>query len=185
MDQLDKTYEIAGSPAKLVGLTLLGVIMTVLSAAMALGYMGVAYGSFRQFIGMVGAVFFGAMLAIIVRRLLTSGSAIVTISPQGIVDTRVASGLIPWNAIHDIGVWTMHGQKIIVLAVPPEVEQSIGLTRMARWSRDANRKLGADGLCITAAGLKTKYDDLLAAIAQRVENASSAGAASRASDAAG
>jgi hypothetical protein len=33
---------------------------------------------------------------------------------------------------------------------------------IARWTRGANRALGADGLCVTAQGLKIDYPALLA-----------------------
>jgi len=35
-------------------------------------------------------------------------------------------------------------------------------SRIARWSRGANRALGADGLCVAAQGLTIKFDSLLA-----------------------
>jgi hypothetical protein len=48
----------------------------------------------------------------------------------------------------------------MVLAVDPEVEGKLHLSRIARWSRGANKRLGADGLCVTAQGLKIDYDEL-------------------------
>jgi hypothetical protein len=55
-------------------------------------------------------------------------------------------------------------QKIIVLVVEPATEASLALTPIVRWTRDANRALGADGLCIAAQGLKIDHDTLLATI---------------------
>ncbi|MGH6925292.1 MAG: hypothetical protein ACRED5_16290 [Propylenella sp.] len=49
----------------------------------------------------------------------------------------------------------------MVLAVDPETERNLHLSRIARWSRGANRRLGADGLCVTAQDLKVSYDELL------------------------
>ena len=51
-----------------------------------------------------------------------------------------------------------------MLAVEPDVEAAIGLTRIARFTRQPNRALGADGLCLGAQGLKIKHDALLALI---------------------
>jgi hypothetical protein len=50
----------------------------------------------------------------------------------------------------------------MVLAVDPAAERGFVLTRMARMTRDMNRSLGADGLCVTASGIKIDYDTLLA-----------------------
>ncbi len=49
----------------------------------------------------------------------------------------------------------------MVLDVDPAVEAALLLSRIARWSRAANKQLGADGLCVTAQGLKMGYDELL------------------------
>jgi hypothetical protein len=86
---------------------------------------------------------------------------VITISPEGIRDTRIATALIPWSAVSNISTWEFSNQKAMVLAIPPGVEDQLGLTRMARVTRDANCALGADGLCVTAAGVKIDYDTLL------------------------
>jgi hypothetical protein len=48
------------------------------------------------------------------------------------------------------------------------VEGSIQMTRMARFTRGPNKSLGADGLCVTAAGLKISHDKLLEAVLAHV-----------------
>ena len=63
--------------------------------------------------------------------------------------------------MQDISTWGIQGQKIMVLAIDPAVESRLTTTPIARWSRGANRALGADGLCITAQGLKIDYKSLL------------------------
>jgi hypothetical protein len=167
MNRLDQTLEIKGSPAKLVGLFALGVVMTAASAAIAFGYIPVAAGSLREALAWVGVAFFGFGTVVIARRFFKASDAVVTLTPEGIRDTRLAERPIPWRAIQNIGTWSMNGQNVIVLKVPPETEDSIGLTRLARWSRGANAKLGADGLCITAAGLKMGHQALLDEIIKR------------------
>jgi hypothetical protein len=82
--------------------------------------------------------------------LLSVSGPVVTVTPEGIRDTRVAAEVIPWSAITGISTWQYRGQKIMVLAVDPATESGLTLTRIARWSRGANRALGADGLCIAA-----------------------------------
>lgn len=116
----------------------------------------------------------GLGFAVWVGRLLTRRGPVVTIGPQGIRDTRVAAEFIPWRAVRDITTWditrldkvgqqlmALAGQQVMVLAVDPAVEQTLTLTRLARWSRARNRRAGADGLCIASADLKTDYDTLL------------------------
>ena len=86
---------------------------------------------------------------------------VITITQEGIRDRRVAAELIPWSAVRGIKIWEYRGQRVMVFAVDPTVETGLDLTRTVRWTRDANRSLGADGLCVTAQGLKIGFDDLL------------------------
>lgn len=171
MTNAAQTMEIQGSPAKLIGLFILGIALTAACAAIVLGYIPVTPGSLRQFLAWTGLIFFALILVLIAYRLLTVKDAVVTITPQGIRDTRVAERIIPWSAVQKVSTWEMQGQKVIVLQVPPEVEGSIQMTRMARFSRGPNRSLGADGLSITAAGLKISHDQLLSEVMARVEAA--------------
>jgi hypothetical protein len=162
------TIEIKGSPAKLLGLFALGILMTLACALVTFGYIPVTAGSLRQFLIWVGVVFFGLGTLVAGSRLMRASDTVVTLSPNGLLDTRLSQRPIPWGAIQEVGVWTMQGQKVIVLPVPPETEKSVGLTRIASWSRGANKKLGADGLCVMASGLETSHDALLAQITARV-----------------
>jgi hypothetical protein len=170
MFQTDQIIEIQSSPGKLIGLLFLGVLMTAASAFVALG--GIAQpGSYIEFIGWVGVVFFGAILGLIVYRMFNAKDVLVTITPEGILDKRVAARIIPWAAVRKVSVWEMQRQKVIVLDVPTDVEGSIQMTRMARFTRGPNKSLGADGLCLTAAGLKISHEKLLEAVLAHVEAA--------------
>jgi hypothetical protein len=171
MNTSSETIEIKGSPAKLLGLVAIGILMTGACAMIVFGYIPVAGGSLRQFLVWVGLPFFGLCTLLAASRLLRASNTVVTLSPEGILDTRLSQRPIPWSAIQEVGVWTMQGQKVIVLPVPPETENAIGLTRIASWSRGANKKLGADGLCVMASGLKISHDALLAEITARVNAA--------------
>ncbi len=157
-----RTIAIAGSPWKMLGLGLLGIGMTALSVAIAVPLLPEArVGLLGQVFGVVGALFFGACTLLTLWQALTMTGAVVTLTPTGIHDRRLASREIPWAAIRGISTWSSHGQKILVLAVDPAVEATLGLSKIARMSRGANRSLGADGLCISAQGLAMNYDDLL------------------------
>ena len=157
-----KTIEVRGSRLKLVLLGALGIAMTAGCAWVA--WAGLASpGSFAQLAIWIGVPFFGMCTLIGLRRLFTAERVVLTLSPEGIRDTRVAAEVVPWAAVRGLGTWAMQGQKVLVLDVDPEVEKRLSLTRMARWSRGANAKLGADGLCISATGLEIGYDSLFEA----------------------
>jgi hypothetical protein len=157
-----RAVEIESSPVRMLGLAVLGIFATAVSAAVALHAVpDVAPGSLLEFYGRVGTLFFAACTVLILWRALTMRGPVVTITREGIRDRRVAAELIPWSAVNDIGVWKYRGQRAMVLAVEPTVEAGLNLTRIARWTRDANRALRADGLCVTAQGLKIGFDELL------------------------
>jgi hypothetical protein len=160
------TLSILPSRGKMLGLLVLGILMTAAAAAVAFHLFPVRRGSLTEFLGGdVGTLFFALCTLLIAWRTVSAvgGAPVVTLSPDGIRDMRVAAETIPWSAVTKISIWQSQGQRVIVLAVEPAVEQQLTLTRIARWSRGANKMLGADGLCVTAQGLKTSFDTLRAA----------------------
>jgi hypothetical protein len=161
MVQTSDVMEIKGSPVKLIGLFALGVLMTALSAALGFGW--IPAGPIAEAVGWFGLVFFGPCTAICVWRLLTASQTLVTITPHGIKDIRVAADVVPWSAVRNVSTAEVQGQKFIVLAVDPSIEQQLALTLAAKWSRAPNRMLGVDGLCVSAIGLKIDHDTLFRA----------------------
>jgi len=153
-----RTLVVESSPAKLVLLVGLGVLMTTAAMTVAL-LPGIS--PFHKAIAYFGTVFSGLCTCLLLWRLLTARGPVITISPEGIRDTRIVATLIPWSAIRGISTWEYRRQKVMVLAMKPGTEDGLALTRRARWTRSANRALGADGLCVTASGLKIDYDTLL------------------------
>lgn len=156
-----QTYAFGQSPWKM-GLIVLGCIgFVAASALMIIGVIdGRRFGLDASTVGWIGAIVFGAFLLLALWRLIGTRGPVVTVSPRGLHDTRISKKVIPWSAVRGVSIWQMSNQKIIVVAVTPEAEQAIGLTRMAKWTRGANRSLGADGLCINP-GIRAKPDDLL------------------------
>jgi hypothetical protein len=155
--------EIEASPAKLIGVAVIGAVLTALSAAIAFhAFPKVQPGSFAEFTGYVGMPLFAACTLLAVWRAFTSRGPVVTLTPQGILDRRLAPELIPWSAIKDIAVWKHRRQRFMVLMVDPAFEAGLHLTRGVRWSRNANRALGVDGLCVGANDLKIGFEKLLA-----------------------
>lgn len=168
IEKAPPVIQIEGSPTKLLLLCNLGVLTTFLSAAIAIPLIpGFHPTLYAQVIGYFGAVFFALCTALAAKRIFSAGAPVVTIAPDGIRDTRVAAEFIPWSAVQRIWTWEYSRQKAMVLAVDPEFERSLTLTRLARWTRSANRSLGADGLCVTAQGLKVGHDALIATCIQR------------------
>lgn len=159
-----RTVTIPGSPLKMWGLFLLGLCMTALSLAIAVPLIPVTPSKalWGLVFGSIGAVFFGFCTIMILWRAVTTTGPVVTLSPTGIRDVRVAARVVPWQAIQGISTWSYQGQDIMVLAVGPEVEAELQLSTIARMTRRANRALGADGLCVAAQGLKISYAELLA-----------------------
>ena len=84
----------------------------------------------------------------------------MTVSPAGLRDVRVAAEPIPWRAIKSISTWQMQRQMVLLLAIDPADEARLTLTRLTRWTRSAHRRLGADGLVVSAHGLKVGYPTL-------------------------
>ena len=163
MIDTNEHLEIDASPWNQLGLGLVGIAMTALGATLAFGLLpnGPPPGSFGQLIGYMALLFFGLCTAILLWRAFTSRGPIVTITPDGIRDSRIAWEVIPWTAVQQISTWTHSGQKVMVLAVDPLVESQLSLTRIAKMTRGANRSFSIDGLCVTAQGLKMSYDELL------------------------
>jgi hypothetical protein len=160
--------EIRQSPWEMLKLMVLAVGFVALSLALALpAYSGMTFRYPTNYIaiavGWVGFLFFGACLILIGLRAATTIGPVLSLTPEGILDTRVAAKRIPWTAIRDIKTWEYSGQRILVLDVDPEVEANLRPSLMTRLTRRANAGLGADGLSITTQGLSMSYDDLVAA----------------------
>lgn len=159
-----RTLELLHSPLKMFGVLVAGVLMTSLSLVFVLPvFPGLGSDPVTHVIGIVGTLFFGLCTLMIVRQWFTL-EAVITLSPTGLRDVRVAQEFIPWAAIERLSTWTLQGQSTLVVAVAPEVESRLTLTRTARWTRGANRKLGADGLCVSAHGLKVDFASLAALV---------------------
>ncbi|MBD8890365.1 STM3941 family protein [Roseibium litorale] len=165
-----RPLEIAASPLKRIGLFLLSPVMAAVSLFPILYTWGTPdANSLVVFFCYIGVVLFSACGVLILWRTLKETGTVIEIRPDGIRDIRdirVAAEVIPWSAVLDIYTWTYQRQSIMVVSIPQEVEQTLNLTRIARWSRKANTSLGADGLCISASGLKISYDQLLDATLQ-------------------
>ena len=149
-----------------------GLAMTALAAAMAFRMSDdIKPGSLPELMGYVGLILFGFITIYTLWRVAATRGPVLTLTQTGIIDTRVAAEEIPWSSVRTLSTWTMHRQKILVLDIDPEVEAGLSLTRIARWSREPNKRLGADGLCVAARGLKIDHDRLAQLCAERIGRA--------------
>jgi hypothetical protein len=121
-------------------------------------------GAFLQFIGWVSILFFGACSLLWVVQSIRFRGAIVIIDSDEILDRRVSDRTIPWTAVQEVNVWSLEAQRIPILKLDPAFDASFPTKMITRWTRGANRKLGADGIAINPAGLKITFDGLLQAI---------------------
>ena len=159
--RLPEPLEVRQHPARTLVLLLTGLAMTGLAAALIV--VDTPWGGIGPIVGWIGAVAFGAATGYVLWRLVTVRGPVISMSEAGFHDTRVTADVVPWREISGATTWTYHRQKVLLLAVRKDAWDHLSLTRAARWSRDANRKLGADGLAITSAGLTVSHDALRAA----------------------
>ncbi len=95
-------------------------------------------------------------------RLATLRRPIVTIAPDGIRDRRIAGEMVPWSAVARVSSREDYRSKVMVLAIDQRTERTLTRTWRSRLSRDAERRMGTGGLCVTASGLRTSHETLMA-----------------------
>lgn len=170
MSDADGILEIHASPLKTVLLMLGSLAFAALAAAMMLGWFP-DLSDYYRFVGFLGFCMFGPCSVLWAAKLVRERGPVVTLSPQGLRDIRIAPQTIPWTAIWRTSVWETHGTKFILLDVDPEFERQMTLSRIVRWTRGGNRSMGIQGLSVATTGLKISHDTLFSRIAAQVEAA--------------
>ncbi len=138
----------------------------VLGYFMASGAMGGA-SALNQVMGFAAMILAAAAVIFILRQWFIDAAPVVTLTPSGLTDIRIAKEEIPWTAISNLALWQQGRHKSLVLTIDPEIEARLTLTRLARWTREPNKALGVDGLCVAGSGLKIKFEMLAELIAER------------------
>jgi hypothetical protein len=156
-----RTIEFHASPTRVLTLLSFSVMSMAIAAALAFRlFPNVPDDPSVVSAGYSGIAFFGFCAVVALWRLYTQRGPIVTISPAGLRDVRVAAEPIPWRAIKSISTWQMQRQMVLLVTIDPADEARLTLTRVARWMRTANRRLGADGIVVSSHGLKVGYPTL-------------------------
>ncbi len=164
--------EIEASSMPAVIALLSGLTMTVLSAIVAFRDSPDGVKSdFVQYSGYAGLLIGPLATALHFWRISKNKGAVVTLSGTGIRDTRIAPEEIPWAGIYSMATWDFQRQKALVFSVDPDIEAGLTTTFMARWSRKANKRYGADGLVVSASGLQIDHDSLGLLCADRIKRA--------------
>ncbi len=145
------TIMLAGNAA---GLVAAGVVVTRVASA----------GSFVQVFGWAAVLFFGTCCVLIVRELLAFRGVVVVIDRDGILDRRVSNQPMPWAKVLGVDVWSLDAQRFVILKLDPDFDAAFPTKAITRWTRGANKKIGADGITVNPRGLKISFDLLLAAI---------------------
>ena len=130
---------IAYSKLKLANAALGGLPLIAAALALSFGWLPGTEGGFTRATGWVALLFFGACLGVILWRLFGSRGDVVTMTSDGLVDQRVVSGAIAWRAIRVVSVWELSRQKVIVLKLDREIEKSLALKPVAKWTSGPNR----------------------------------------------
>ncbi|MGZ3408849.1 MAG: STM3941 family protein [Rhizomicrobium sp.] len=164
------TLEFGYSIPKMLGLFAGGVALTAASAVIALGIISdTGWGPLAPILGDVGVIFFGLCTVICLWRLLTGRGPVVSMTPEGIRDIRVAKEVIPWRSIRKLSRYEILGNESLVLLVDEQTEHKLTLSRIAKSTRKANTALGADGLIVAQQGLNTNFQTLFDAATAYVQ----------------
>jgi hypothetical protein len=156
-----RAVEFHASPTRQLSLLVFSVFSMAIATALAWQLMpGMPSDPTAVSAGYTGVLFFGFCAAVAIWRLWVQRGAIVTVSPAGLRDVRVAAEPIPWSAIKSISTAQMQRQMVLLVAIDPAAEQHLTITRVARWIREAHRRSGVDGLVVSAQGLKVGYPTL-------------------------
>ena len=115
--------------------------------------------------GWLAILFFGACAIAALLRMRDDG-VVLRVDERGIWWKQMSAATIPWSEIDEVGVVTIHRQKMLGLAVR-DPGRYRSKTIQGRLSR-ANDALIGYPLCLTVAGTDRSFADLLDAVRQRM-----------------
>jgi hypothetical protein len=155
-----RTIEVERAPGELLLLVVIGVLLTAGAGYLAFGLP--AGAAFARLLGLAGLVLFGFSTLIAIWQFLSQTGTAITISPEGIRDTRIAAETIPWSAVTDVSTLNYRYQKTVALSVNPATEARLTLSFPLRYTRAINRAFGYSEISISATGAATDFETLMA-----------------------
>jgi hypothetical protein len=155
---ISRTITVEAVRPGLVRIAIGCLLLVLLLGALPFGVLVTDNSQLLQAAGWAVAAFLALFVVFAIRRSFVRRGPVVTISPDGIRDTRVAVEMIPWRAVSELATWPA-GRKIIRLAVDRDVARK--LTRMPRSVGKSDVKGGTTRIFIVTSNLAIRHDTLL------------------------
>ncbi|WP_276118186.1 MULTISPECIES: STM3941 family protein [Pararhizobium] len=122
-------------------------------------------GAFRVFIGLFTMLFFGVFAIAGLVKLLDKRPALEFLN-EGLLARDISATPIRWEDIEAARLLTYRQRPVIELMLSPLAEQTLPFTKTVRFTRESNRGLGFQGVCLNAAELDIPPDTLIEMIAE-------------------
>ncbi len=164
-----ETIEIEQSSSRMLQATIMSALLTVLTACLWIFGLGSGPAGAGRFIfyGGIFAIGLGLNTLMSAWRLLTVSGPVITLSRQGMRDTRISTDFIPWNAI----TWTREAPEIsrrtapkptvLTMVIDKEIDKQLEKTQKSALQEIYGRFVGLKGYEFTSRGLKIELGELL------------------------
>ncbi len=143
--------------ASLVRLALIFLGSLVLAALAVWVARNAEIDPFRRLVGWLGALFF--LLCAMISVLRSFNRPVVTVSSDGIQDTRISPQFIPWTAVESISTRQVRDVKFTVLKLSAAAYANLQLSSLTKITSRANQAFGMDGVHIGTVELPVKFDE--------------------------
>ena len=115
--------------------------------------------------GWLSILFFGACGIVVLFRMRDT-DVVLRVDAHGIWWKQLSDSIIPWHEIAEVGIVTMHRQKMLGLMVADPARYR-GRTLQGRLS-GANQALTGYPICLTVTGTDRAFAELVAAVEQHM-----------------
>jgi len=121
--------------------------------------------------GWLGAVSSGIACLWFLWRTVSVRGPVITLTPDGLHDTRLTRGPIPWGDVAGVSLSQRGRQRLLTVDVSQAGLTWAELTSSGRWEYRWSVDRGDGGLRIHTVGLAIGPDDLLAAVGRYIADA--------------
>ncbi len=163
-----ETIEIEQSSSRMIQATLVSALLTVLMACLWILGLGSGPGAGRFiFYAGIFAIGLGLNTLMSAWRLLTVSGPVITLSRQGMRDTRISSDFIPWNAITwtreapELGRGAVPKPTVLTMVIDKVIDMQLQKTQKSALQEIFGRFVGLKGYEFTSRGLKIELEELL------------------------